>query len=246
MIALAFGTALHAQELAPELASLAAKYKADTAAIEGQRKTEASRLANVYGAALDAAEKAETSAGHVNTVAAITRERDSVKKDEVISTFPNDLPKGLRTARKGYLDGIERVVNELGQRQQRINADYLRALAAFQQRVGSNEQITKQIAEEKERVFRANLVGSNPNVVGLWQLRNLGNNDTIQIEFKPEGTFVDAAGKRWGTWEVKGKQLVSSWETQALSDRFDLPVRDGKLTGKNNKGSSLVLTRKSP
>ena len=154
VLALAFVATLHAQDLAAELAPLAAKYNADTAALSAQKEAAITRVMLVYSAALDAAEKTETTAGHLTALTAITQERGALKKNGAKPELPSDFPKGLHTARKTYLDDLARVVADFAQRQQRLAADDIRVLSALQTRVGSNAALAKQIAEEKVRVLQ--------------------------------------------------------------------------------------------
>ena len=153
-LAFAFVATLHAQDLAAELAPLVAKYNADTAALNAQKEAAITRVMLVYSAALDAAEKTETTAGHLSALTAITQERGALKNNGVKPELPRDFTKGLHTARKTYLDDLARVVADFAQRQQRIAAEDIRVLSALQTRVGSNAVLAKQIAEEKERVLQ--------------------------------------------------------------------------------------------
>jgi hypothetical protein len=85
---------VHAQELAPELIPLEAKYKADTAALETQKAVEIARLAQVYGASLDVVEKTETAAGHLPAITAIMQERGDLKKGGVKAELFERSPEG--------------------------------------------------------------------------------------------------------------------------------------------------------
>jgi hypothetical protein len=184
---LTFTTSLYAQEIAPELARLMAKYTADTAALEAQKGNALERVALAYVAALDAAERGETSAGRVAGVAAISHERGELKEGELKGAFPADLPKGLRSARKTYLDGSARVGADFGQRQERIVADYLRTLSALQIRAGSNSTLSQQIAAEKEKLLaitdgraKAALVASK------WNWSQLGTGNALVVAFNAD------------------------------------------------------------
>src|SRR5712671_4641787 len=108
VIALFLCGALHAGEEAPELVPAAAKYKADLAAFEAQKTAAVARVQQQYFGALDGAEKTATTAGGVEIVAAISREREAVKSGLMAPAFPPDLPKSLQMARKSYLDRMAR------------------------------------------------------------------------------------------------------------------------------------------
>jgi hypothetical protein len=167
----ALAAPLHAQDLPPEVRPTATKYAADTAALDAQKAAEISRVAQAYTAALDAAEKAETAAARLAAVTAITVERDAVKQGEANPEPPSDLPKGLHTARKTYLDGIERVLNDFGQRQQRVTAEYLRALGTIETRAGSNRALTDQIGSEKKRVVESIGIVLPMGIAGVWAIK---------------------------------------------------------------------------
>jgi len=139
--------------LAPALAPLAEKYKADRASLEEQRKAALKRAEQDYFAALDAAEKSATSSGDLKSVAAIFKEREALTSGEVSVTFPPDLPRALATRRKTYSDSRDRVAADVALRQRRIDADYLRSLGALQARSAPNSELFDQIAAEKKRIF---------------------------------------------------------------------------------------------
>ena len=204
---LALTTALHAQELAPELGRLVAKYTADTAALEAQKADALGRVALAYGAALDAAERGETSAGRVAGVAAISHERGELRNGDLKSAFPADLPKGLRSARKTYLDGSARIVADIGQRQERMVADYLRALSALQTRAGSNPVLAQQIAAEKERLLAISDGRAKAALVATkWNWSQLGTGNTLLVAFNPDGTA--SHGSHPVRWKLSGPRTV--------------------------------------
>ena len=160
LIALAFGTTLYAQSLAPALAPIAAKYKADVAALESQKTAALTRHQTAYFTALDRAEQTATAAGDVNTIRAITNERDAVKTGGALPISAPDLPKTLQTPRKTYIDQAGRAAAEISARKQRLDADYLRALASLQARAGNNSDLVQQIAEEKAAVLANSKIAS--------------------------------------------------------------------------------------
>jgi hypothetical protein len=158
ILTFAAGT-LHAQDLAPQLAPLVAKHQADQAALDAQKATTLARVQQPYVAALDGAEKTATSAGALEVVAAITKEREALKSGLMAPAFPEGLPKNLQSTRKAFLDGTARASAEQAPRQKAIDADYLRALAALQPKAVANAELTKQIAAEKEKLL-ANASGA--------------------------------------------------------------------------------------
>ena len=232
ILALALATTLHAQDsapaLAPELAPLAAKYKTDTAALNAQKDEAIIRVAQTYRAALDAAESVETTAGHLKAIAAITAERGDLKKDEVKSEFPDDLPKGLQTARKNYLSGVARIVADIGQRQQRFNADYLRDLHTLQTRIGGNRVLAAQIADEKQSIL--NIADDEQKKALLtscwWQIRD------VVLEFTPGGSVI-RHGDPHG-WDGK------SWKLSPDGRSVECTYANGQMQSYSFKNGGLV------
>jgi hypothetical protein len=183
---LVFVAALHAQELAPELAPLAAKYLADLAALNGPKAAELARVTQPYLAALDAAEAKATTSGDLKSLAGITQERSEARSGEMRDSAPTDLPKGLHSARKSCLDGVARVTKDFTARQDRVKADYVKALAGLEARARSNAALAAQIAGEKDRVVRDITPTSPAGILTscLWVA------DTDIWEFAPNGKLI--------------------------------------------------------
>src|SRR5437868_3851144 len=105
LAAVALVTPLHAQFFAPELEPLAAKHRADQAALDAQKAVAITRVQQPYGSALDEAERTATSAGALEVVAAIANERKALKGGQTMpDTFPGGLPKTLQSPRKACLE----------------------------------------------------------------------------------------------------------------------------------------------
>ncbi len=80
---------------------------------------------------------------------------------------------------------------------------------------------------------------------GPWILGTPDNGWTCTIEFKSDGTFVFV--DQSGTWEKTDKELkfiVLKDKEVIETDVFKLPVKDGKLSGIDNKGRKKSLARK--
>ena len=85
---------------------------------------------------------------------------------------------------------------------------------------------------------------SKSQFVGAWKCENLADGHRGTLDILPDGTF-SSGGKRLGQWDVKGKQLILIHDNRGgHSDRFGLPVRAGKLEGKNTMGHNITLERK--
>lgn len=120
-ISLTLSVVTLAQELPSDLQPVAAKYKADTTALEMQRDAASTRARQIYIAALDGAEKAATAAGQIAVVAAVTKDREALSRGLMPTDFPLDLPKSLQGPRKVYFDSFARVTAEFAPRQERID-----------------------------------------------------------------------------------------------------------------------------
>jgi hypothetical protein len=79
--------------------------------------------------------------------------------------------------------------------------------------------------------------------VGPWKIENTADGFKATYNLTADG-FIVADGGRGGTWLVNDNQLVFLYyKPKGWYDRFDLPVRGGKLKGRN-KGGSVVLLEK--
>ena len=190
---LAFVSVVPAQDFAPELVPLVTQHQTALAALDAQRTAAVARVQQTYLAALDSAEKSATTAGTIEVVAAITKEREALKSGLMAPVMPEGLPKTLQPIRKAYFDGTARVAAEASPRQKALDTDYLRALAALQQRAAGKPELAKQIAAEKEKLF-ASVGGS---VSGSSKPRNEHNaviNGTFEVVDKdghPQGWHLE-------------------------------------------------------
>ena len=198
--AFAFVAMLHGQELAPELLPLVAKHKADLAALDEQKAAAIARVVQVYVAALDAAEAKAATAGNLQAIAAITQESNDAKSGSLRDAVPAELPKTLHAARKSCLDGIARITPDLAAGNDRLKADYLRALAALQTRAGGNAPLAAQIAVEKDRALR-DITPTTPAGILTSSVWTLGYETW---EFAPGGKLIQRqpsppawSGKAW-------------------------------------------------
>jgi hypothetical protein len=191
---------LHAQELAPELAPGAAKFKEDIAALDKQKEAEISRISETYIAALDGAEAKATAAGNIKAVTAISQERNDAKSGDLREADPTGLPRSLHNPRKSCVDGIARVFKDDAAKRDRLKSDYLRTLAALQSRAAGNAALVAQINDEKDRALR-DITPSSPAGILTSFLWTLGvetwecapNGKLIQRKPSPPGW----PGKSW-------------------------------------------------
>jgi hypothetical protein len=149
-----------AQTLAPELAPIATKYKADVAMLEAQRLAAIAQSQNAYTATLGTAERSATTAGKVDLLAAIANERASVTGGLMPPAFPPGLPKELQVPRKTYLDALARIRAADAPRRQAIDAAYLRALATLDAKGAKNPELAKQLESERKAVIASTQAGA--------------------------------------------------------------------------------------
>ena len=142
--------ALHAQDVLPELALPAAKYKGAIESLNKQKQEAMAKAAQSYVGLLDGIEKTATAKGDLDLVAAVVKEREAAVTGMVDPELPAALPKAkLKTARKTLLATLERVNEDFAKRRKQVDADYLRVLATLQTKSASNPELAKQVAAEK-------------------------------------------------------------------------------------------------
>lgn len=258
-----FATCSFAQSFAPELAPVAEKYKADIAALDTQRTAALAQAQQSYTAALDAAEKTATTTRNLESVAAIAKERTAVKSGLMTPEFPFDLPKGLQTARKSYLDASTRIRTAEIPRRKAVDADYLRALANLQSRAGANSDLAQQLAAEKEKLLAgaASATASDGGSGKRSALIN-GGFDLADAEGRPSGWTLpdrkDASFKvvREGANSVLRATLSGEIRPAYVSQVVPIPPRaktvtvSGRVRGKwqerdtkdGNWGANIAAT----
>ncbi len=144
------------QDVAPELVKPQAQYKAVVEKIEAQKLTAIAKAAKSYLSALAAEEKKALNAGKVDIVAAITKERSAALSGEPATELPAEIPSGMRikNARKSSLSSLKRVQTDYSKRRGKLDADYLKYLSKLHAKHASNDELVKQIAEEKAAVLQ--------------------------------------------------------------------------------------------
>ena len=143
--------------LAPELAPYAAKHTADLATLDQQRAAALAARLPFYLNSLDTAENNALAQSNLDAVAAIHLERDAVKGgkigDLIAVPFPDKLPASLRASRVALFDSYKRIEADVLKLRQRVNADYLRTLAALQTRAAGKPELAQQIKAESDAVL---------------------------------------------------------------------------------------------
>jgi hypothetical protein len=77
---------------------------------------------------------------------------------------------------------------------------------------------------------------------GKWRIRNPRNGWTDEWTINPDGTIH--TGRETHRWVVEGDQFKVKFQAGQTAE-FKLPVRNSKLSGKDNKGEELSVERQS-
>ncbi len=242
---------IQAEILEPELFQLAVQYEEDTKTLEKQKSAAVERSGKRYLTDLDFAEKSATASGDLPLVAAIVKERDSLSQKPG-KEFPEGLPKSLKNSRESYLDGVERVETTHLENQERIDADYLRALGALQTKAASNPKLATQIAAEKQRLLdgvkskerkAGNALSREKfakELIGHWYW----GSEKLWVAITADGkAFLDTKILTWTADDDGTVTFVDTQETEATAVcRFDIP--DKSFTGTNFDGTPVKGTLK--
>jgi hypothetical protein len=190
----AFVAGACAQTLAPELAPLAERYKADVAALEAQHAAAIAQPEKAYTAALGSAEKIAATAGNVAGAGAIAAERTALGNGLMAPDFPPGLPKELQLPRRTYLEAIARIRAAEVPRRQAIDAAYLRALTSLEARGAKNPELAKQVEAEKQNLLASAQASAAGRLNGKSAVVN-GTFDLADADGHPKGWTVDEAFK---------------------------------------------------
>ncbi|HRT29999.1 MAG TPA: hypothetical protein P5527_09410 [Kiritimatiellia bacterium] len=173
--------AMSAQELLPELAGPAAKYKEVVESLEKQKSEVISKAAQSYVSALDGIEKSATAKGDVDLIAAIVKEREAAVAGMLEEDIPSALPKArLYGTRRALQKKIAQIGNDISKRRKQVDANYLRTLATLQTKAAPDSDLAKQLAAEKKAVLAggnrdAKKVSRGKNVVVNGDFEKLAN-----------------------------------------------------------------------
>jgi hypothetical protein len=230
----------HAQTVAPELAPVEGKYRAEVTALATQTATALSQAQQSYSRALGDAEKSATAAGALSAVASITREQAALKDALLAPDFPADLPKSLQAPRKAFLESAARVRANEAARRRSIDADYLRALGSLASRAPANSALAQQIAAEKAKLLATTVpVGATAPTAGKSSGRNAlvnGGFDQADAEGRPLGWKLpeqsDATFKvvREGSNAVLHAEMRGKLKPTFLSQEIAIPPRAKSVT----------------
>ena len=199
------------QNLAPELAPMAAKYKLDVATLEAQRAAALAQAQNPYVAALGVAERSATTSGNVATVSMIATERATLNSGLMAPGFPPGMPKELQIPRKTYLDALARIRTAEAPRRQALDGFYLRALTNLSAKVPKETELARQIEAEKQK-----LIANAPSTSsGKANSKNLAVNGTFDL--------VNAAGNPIAWVAAEGFKVARDGTNSVLHASIKMP-----------------------
>jgi hypothetical protein len=232
--------AAFAQDLAPELAPIQMRYKADVAELDSKREAVQSAAGETYAAALDAAERAASKAGSVQGVATIVGERGALKAGTVQPKATVELPKSVAAARKTYVDAVARITKETRAKRAVLNSNYLKALASLEPRAAQNPELARQIVMEKETLLGVGLVGK-------WHFANRGEGN-FEVVIADDGTCVVNNGQDRGEWKIEDGFVVLYWgngvkSRLSLAGSTNTRTGDTMLRGRSNWIPNIKATR---
>jgi len=219
---------LNAQELPPELAEPAAKYKAAVESLDKQRLENVALAAQSYVATLNEIKKAATTKGDVKTAEAATKERDVA----LAGKLPPDLPAGLpalrlQGTRKALLAKLTPINADFGKRKKRLDGEYLGVLDALRQKADPESALAKRVEAEKEALLAdektADGGGEGKNSVDSKEAKVArGKNVVVNGDFEKLGADEKPVGWNWGEWikliKEKGNTLVRFDEKKMNKD----------------------------
>jgi len=195
---------LQAQELVPELAESAAKYKAVIEALREKKAEAVGKAAQSYVNALDGIEKSATAKGDVDLIAAVVKERESAVAGLLEDDLPAALPKvRLYGARKALQKNLKKIGEDFARKGKQADADYLRALAGLQTKAAPGSELATQVAAEKAAVLAGGASVANGAAKGKKVSR--GKNVVVNGDFEK----VDAGGKPEG-WDTNNGLITEN------------------------------------
>ena len=122
-----------------------------------------------------------------------------------------------------------------------VNRLYQTALEALQQRATQANDLDTAV-----RIKQAlDKLSARAAILGAWDFVNHADEVKYVAEFKTDHTFC-WDGKQVGVWDTDGRKItIIHFNRGGHSDYYNLPVRDGKLDGRNTTGDKITITRKA-
>jgi len=189
--------AVKAQELVPELAGPAAKYKEAVEALNKQWLTAVAKAGQSYVAALDGIGKSATAKGDIDLVAAVAKEREAAVAGRLEKDLPATLPKmQLQGTRNALRYKLEPISKEFAKRRGTLVTTYLGELASLQAKAAPDSELAKQVESEKTALLGEGGGKEEAKAAKVSRGKNSvvnGNFEKVDAEGKPEGW-------NWGDW----------------------------------------------
>lgn len=207
-----------AQELLPELAAPAAKYKSAIEALAKEKQDSVTRAAQSYVTALNSVETSAASSGKTDVVAAVAKEHEALAYGMLEPDLPAVLPSmRLQGTRRALVGKLNQINADHARRKNQLDSTYTTALIALQEKAAANPELAKQIAAEKAALLEGGKTGT-----GGGQKSNKSNANNVVVN----GGFEELVEGKPANWEFGGATILSEEGNNFM--RFDSkPNKDG-------------------
>ncbi|MDB6173783.1 MAG: hypothetical protein JWL59_3094 [Chthoniobacteraceae bacterium] len=236
-----------ADSLAPEVAPRAAKYEADTKAIDAARATAVARVQQDYLSYLAAADKAASASGKPEELALVLKAREAITSPTSDASLPAIAPKAFQKRHADYFGALAAVDREFAPRYQQTNGTFLRDLAAIESRLPTNSPAHEQIAEIKAKLVESSGKGGLSGIgeiAGKWKL-TYASGAVGSVEFFPNYTWKhpkDTSPTK--KWKVEDDKLVMEFPDGGR-EWFILPVNPKGTKGATGRGVKFDAVRQT-
>lgn len=150
LLGIMFSGTLFAQDLLPELAGPAKKYRTAVEALEQRRLAETERVAKSYVDMLTQLEKGAAATGEIKLLEAYAKERQASLNGGLASELPPELPAlRLQGVRKALRIKLAKINSDAAERKKRLDGQYFGVLAALETKASPESALAKQVAAEK-------------------------------------------------------------------------------------------------
>lgn len=189
LLSLLIASSAFAQDLPPELKSLAEKRDADLAAVQKGKETALATVKAPYLATLNQAESKATQAGKTDVLKGILDEKEAVSSNAPMPPVPLPvLPREVYSARSTYLREAARLSQATAPKLNQIRSDYLRSLGDLELRArqSKNQELLKAITAEKLKTVEDSANAKTAEIPTSTGKNQLINGDFLQR--KSDGT----------------------------------------------------------
>lgn len=231
---------IQAQDTAPELAPIMAKYEEAVITLSSQKTAAVQRTIQPYLDALNASERTVTNAGNLPAVAAINKEKNAVGST-MEPEFPADLPKALISQRKSCMEGLARIETSYQTNIKRIDAGYLKDLASLEARAARNPQLAEQVATQKQRLLAGVKGGAisketlEKELIGHWYW----GSEKLWVAITADGkAYLDTMVLIWSV-EKDGKVLFVDTQNPKSKAVCEFDIESKSFVGTNFDGKPV-------